>query len=75
MLTDKYCRSHIFNNVPVNLIPNMKELKKNNIQSFRVDFIDEDYNKTKEILDIIKKEEFLGDYTNFTRGHYKRGVE
>lgn len=75
VLTDKYCRSHIFNNVPVNLIPNMKELRKNNIQSFRADFIDEDYSKTKEILDIIKNEEFLGDYTNFTRGHYKRGVE
>lgn len=75
VLTDKYCRSHIFNNVPVNLIPNMKELRKNNVKSFRVDFIDEDYNKTKEILDIIKTEEFLGNYTTFTRGHYKRGVE
>ncbi|GAA0123933.1 U32 family peptidase [Clostridium faecium] len=75
VLTDKYCRSHIFNNVPVNLIPNIKELKKNNIKSFRVDFIDEDYNKTKEILDIVKSEDFSGDYTNFTRGHYKRGVE
>lgn len=75
VLTDKYCRSHIYNSVPVNLIPNIKEYKRNNINSFRVDFIDEDYDKVKNILDMVKNEKFQGDYKNYTRGHYKRGVE
>lgn len=75
VLTDKYCRSHIYNNVPLNLIPNMKEYRRNNINSFRVDLIDEDYNKSKEIIKMAMEEKFEGDYKRYTRGHYKRGVE
>ncbi|MGL4730245.1 MAG: DUF3656 domain-containing U32 family peptidase [Clostridium sp.] len=75
VLTDKYCRSHIYNNVPVNLIPNMKEYKRNNISSFRVDLIDENYEKSKEIIKMVIEEKFDGDYKGYTRGHYKRGVE
>ena len=75
ILTDKYCRSHIYNNVPVNLIPNMKEYRRNNIECFRVDLIDENYEKSKEIIKMAMDENFEGDYKNFTRGHYKRGVE
>lgn len=73
--TDKYCRSHIYNHVPVNLVPHMKELKKNGFNFFRVDFIDEGENKIREVLKMIMDEKYEGDYKEYTRGHYKRGVE
>ncbi len=73
--TDKFCRSYIYNNVPINLINNVVELRDMNVSSFRVDFIDENYEETKKILQAFKKEEWKDDFSKFTRGHYKRGVE
>ncbi|MCB2294143.1 DUF3656 domain-containing protein [Clostridium algoriphilum] len=73
--TDKYCRSYIYNNVPVNLIANIDEIKKNNISSFRLDFIHENYEETIEVLNNYIKKNWQGDFKNYTRGHYKRGVE
>jgi len=72
--TDKYCRSHIYNTVPVNLVPFIRELKKNNIYNYRVDFIDEDYSKVLEVMEYIFKDEDV-DLGKTTRGHYKRGIE
>ncbi len=73
--TDKYCRSYIYNNVPVNLISNIDEIRKNNIFSFRLDFIDENYEETIEVLNNYIEKNWQGDFKNYTRGHYKRGVE
>ncbi|MBX4261726.1 DUF3656 domain-containing protein [Clostridium estertheticum] len=73
--TDKYCRSYIYNNVPVNLIPSIEEIKKNKITSFRLDFIEESYDETIEVLTNYISKEWPGDFKNYTRGHYKRGVE
>ena len=72
---DKFCRTHIFNSVPINLIPNMKELLKLGVDSFRLDFIDESYEETVKVLENFKSGNWLDDYKNFTRGHFKRGVE
>ena len=73
--TDKYCRSYIYNNVPVNLISNMTEIIKNNIASFRLDFIHESYEETMEVLRSYVERTWQGEFKNYTRGHYKRGVE
>ncbi|MBU3161203.1 DUF3656 domain-containing protein [Clostridium frigoris] len=73
--TDKYCRSYIYNNVAVNLIPNIEEIKKNKIISFRLDFIEESYDETIEVLTNYINKEWQGEFKNYTRGHYKRGVE
>lgn len=73
--TDKFCRSYIYNSVPINLIENIGELRDMNVTSFRVDFIDESYKEAKEILEALRKEEWKDDFSKFTRGHYKRGVE
>lgn len=73
--TDKFCRSYIYNTVPVNLISNIKDLRNMGINSFRVDFIDENYKRTKEILKYFKEEQFKGDFSKFTRSHYRNGVE
>ena len=73
--TDRYCRSHIYNTLAVNLVPYLKEFKKNNINNFRADFIDEDYAETMQVLSYILKGEELQTKENYTRGHYKRGIE
>jgi putative protease len=72
---DKFCRSHIYNNAPLNLIPNIEELSKLGANYFRLDFIDEDYSETKKILESYRKGKFEDSFENYTRGHYKRGVE
>lgn len=73
--TDKYCRSYIYNNVPVNLISNMTEIIKNNISCFRLDFVHESYEETLEVLRNYIKRTWSTEFKNYTRGHYKRGVE
>ncbi|GCD11329.1 DUF3656 domain-containing U32 family peptidase [Clostridium tagluense] len=73
--TDKYCRSYIYNNVPVNLISNMTEIIKNNISCFRLDFIHENYEETLEVLNNYIKRTWSTEFKDYTRGHYKRGVE
>jgi Collagenase and related proteases len=73
--TDKFCRSYVYNGVPSNLIPHMNELKAMNIESFRIDFINEDYDEAKRILQSVKSEKWQEDFSGFTRGHFKRGVE
>lgn len=73
--TDRFCRSYIYNSVPTNLIDNIDELRKIGLQSFRIDFIDESYEQTKDILSSFEKEQWKGDFSGYTRGHYKRGVE
>ncbi|QGU94977.1 U32 family peptidase [Clostridium bovifaecis] len=73
--TDKFCRSHIYNSSPINLIPNLEEIKKINISSFRLDFIDESYEEVINIIRSFKEGKFEKDFNNYTRGHFKRGVE
>lgn len=73
--TDKFCRSYIYNSVPTNLIQNINELRNIDIKSFRLDFIDESYEEAKRILNALKEEKWEDSFSDFTRGHYKRGVE
>lgn len=75
VLTDKFCRSYIYNGVPINLIPNLEELEKIGFKYFRIDFIDETYDEAINVLKSIKAGKWLGAYNNYTRGHFKRGVE
>lgn len=74
VLTDKYCRSYIFNSKPINLINDIPELKSFNID-YRMDFIDENYEDTKNIIMSYMNSRWEGNFANYTRGHYKRGVE
>lgn len=73
--TDKFCRSYILNSVPLNLIPNIKELEKLNINSMRIDFTDESYDETVKIVKALEDREWNEGFENYTRGHFKRGVE
>ena len=75
IVTDKFCRSHILNTVPLNLIQYIKELEEMGIHSFRMEFTDEDYNEVDKILKAFRNKKWKEDFKNYTRGHYKRGVE
>lgn len=75
LVQDSYCRTHIYNGVPINLIPNIKEIIKMGINSFRLDFIDESYEETKKILTAFKEKNWIEEYANYTRGHFRRGVD
>lgn len=76
IITDKYCRSHIYNSKALNLSQYIKEIKGQRINSIRLDFIDEDYEETFKVIQSFegrKGQEFEGN--KYTKGHYKRGVE
>lgn len=74
VITDKYCRSHILNSLPLNLIDEVEDLKNIGIDSFRVDFKDENQKEVMEIIREINGYE-RADGKKFTKGHYRRGVE
>lgn len=71
---DDFCRSHIYNSVPINLIEEKGEMKKLGINYFRYDFIDESYEDTYRVADAVMNNRTL-ELEQFTRGHYKRGVD
>lgn len=72
---DEFCRCYIYNSVPTNLLSNIEELKDAGVNSFRIDFTDETYEQTKSIIDAFLMEKWSGDFSGFTRGHYKKGIE
>jgi putative protease len=74
VLADNSCRSYILNSLATNLIEEVEELKSFNISSFRVDFKDESYEETKEILNQISNKK-KNENVKYTKGHYRRGVE
>ncbi|MDS0527489.1 DUF3656 domain-containing protein [Clostridium sp. SHJSY1] len=74
VMTDVYCRSHILNSVALNLIEEIEELKAMGIDTFRIDFKDESYDEVKNVLSMIKGKNYVNG-NNYTKGHYRRGVE
>lgn len=74
VMTDLFCRSHILNGEPLNLINEIDDLKSMGIKTFRIDLKDE---SEKEVIDIFKmlrgEKEIEGKY--YTKGCYRRGVE
>lgn len=71
--TDIFCRSHIHHPVPVNLSEAKEELEEMGIKSFRLDFIDEDYETTFKVLDAVMKDKPI-EVDKFTKAQYRRGV-
>ncbi|MGL4990720.1 MAG: DUF3656 domain-containing U32 family peptidase [Sarcina sp.] len=72
--TDIFCRSYIYNPVPINLTSELKDIKSLGIKSFRIDLIDENYDDSKEIIKAVMDEKSL-KLEKFTKGQYRRGVE
>lgn len=74
VMTDIFCRSYILNPKPINLIDEKEDLSSLGINSFRVEFRDENYEEVKKILRMIKGEELINS-KEYTKGHYRRGIE
>ena len=50
-----------------------KAIQENGWQHFRIDLIDESYEESLNVIDAVKnKKRLVG---NYTKGHYRRGVE
>lgn len=75
IITDIFCRSYVLNGAITNLLPQRKEIYSMGIKNFRVDFTDESYEETKMVLDNINSKSSEMPQLNYTKGHYKRGVE
>lgn len=74
VMTDIYCRSHILNSVPLNIISEIDNLKELNIKSYRVDFTDESAAETERVLYSLDNITAI-DEKMYTKGHFRRGVE
>ncbi|MDV4150644.1 U32 family peptidase [Clostridium sp. AL.422] len=74
VMTDIFCRSYILNPKPINLIEEKDDLISLGVNSFRVEFRDENYNEVKKVLRMIKGEEKINS-NEYTKGHYRRGIE
>jgi putative protease len=74
VMTDKYCRSHILNSTPLNLIGEVGDLKANGIGTFRVDFTDETREQVINVIESVDSGAFE-DSKSYTKGHYRRGVK
>lgn len=74
VMTDLYCRSYILNPVPLNIIDEIEELKGFGITTFRFNFRDETYKEVKNVISILKNGDAF-DSKEYTKGHYRRGVE
>lgn len=74
IMTDVFCRSYIMNGKPKNLLDSAKDLKSIGLNAFRIDITTENAEETREIVTAFLHEE-RHELADFTRGHYKRGVE
>ncbi|TGY44396.1 U32 family peptidase [Clostridium sartagoforme] len=74
VMTDIFCRSYIINPYPLNLIDELDDLKSLGINSFRVEFRDESYLEVKKVIKMINKEIEINN-SEYTKGHYRRGIE
>lgn len=74
VMTDLFCRSHILNGTPLNLINEIDDLKSMGIETFRIDLKDE---SEKEVINIFKmlRGEIEIEGKHYTKGCYRRGVE
>ena len=71
--TDKFCRAKIYNSVPLNLIREKEELESFGINKFFIEFTNENYSECENIINWVCNDvEVNADYT---KGHYRRGVE
>lgn len=66
------CYNVIYNSVPTLLFEEMNKLMDMNIHRFRLDFTIEEGAAVSNVLDLL---EGKGQEIDYTKGHYKRGVE
>lgn len=66
------CYNVIYNSVPTMLFEEMEKLQEMQVYRFRLDFTIENETATENVFDLL---EGKGREIDYTKGHYKRGVE
>lgn len=74
-----FCYNIIYNNLPVSLLSNKGKVDRVAKHNIRLNFTTENQDEVKEILDKYVKVFYYSEYSdeisNYTRGHFNRGVE
>lgn len=76
----RFCQSTIYNSSPLSLLDQVKEVKRLNPEGYRLHFTLESKNEASNILQAFINNYYLNKNDlfpgkDFTRGHFKRGVE
>lgn len=71
----EHCYNVIYNSLPYSLHMKRKNLLKSGLFAIRLDFVSETGTEIKKILDYYCKDAAGFPVTEYTAGHYKRGVE
>ena len=75
----RYCFNVIYNSAPLFLMDQMKEWEAGRPEALRLQFTIENEREVRRILDSLKEpgteEAVTNPLTEFTRGHFRRGVE
>ena len=70
----RLCYSEIYNCVPLSLHKYLDDMKHQR-DAYRIDFTIEDSKSTGRVLDLFFDRNNTADLSEYTTGHYKRGVE
>lgn len=74
VMTDVFCRSYIISPKAINLFNELEDIKELGVKSFKVEFRDESKEEVIKILSYLNKNKTF-DSSNFTKGHYRKGIE
>lgn len=72
LTTSINCKVSTYKEEPINLINEIPNMRKNNINIFRLDFIDETYEQTEKILDYLIHRKL---FKNVFKGNYYKPVD
>ncbi|MBD5494284.1 MAG: U32 family peptidase [Lachnospiraceae bacterium] len=70
----RHCYNIIYNSVPYSLHMKKKELLKLGLFAIRLDFVSETETEIKDILEYYFDKKEVFPVTEYTTGHYKRGI-
>lgn len=76
----RYCYNLIYNHQPISLLENARDVEQLRPRNLRLDFTTETESKAREILsgfiDVFKKNRTSGlVIEDYTKGHFKRGID
>ncbi len=76
----KYCYNIVYNSVPLSLLDKGLQVKKLGVNRVRIDLTMEDIYQGRQVINngidsFVYDKSSLGDSSETTRGHFKRGIE
>ncbi len=71
----RHCYNVIYNSLPLSLHKQWEEIKKMGLYAVRLDFVRESGDMVQKIINYYQQKNNVFPVTEYTTGHYKRGVE